>query len=82
MGNKQMRPRDLFGVVVRTIGLGFVAAALLDAVGAGMRLMGLPGHSNYAMDAILFSLVSYAGLGVLFLASADFIVRIVYGRDR
>lgn len=76
-----MHARDLFGVVKRSIGMGFFAMSLLDLVGLTMRALGLPGHAEYSAAAILAALLSYLALSCIFLIAADAMVRIVYGRD-
>ncbi len=76
-----MQAWDVFGVVVRTLGLLLLLYALTLFTIVAIRLLGLQVESRQtlAVDAVLLVIYSAAGLAMLF--GAPRIVRALYAGD-
>jgi hypothetical protein len=68
-------------VLVRAAGFGCLLAGLIDLGHVAFELLGLPIHSNYPVALTLTAVSFWSVLGLLLLAGASLIVRLVYGRD-
>ena len=73
-----MKPRQLFGVLVRLVGVWCLSSTIVEAIEVIAKLDGVPTGSNYTWQ---FTLVTGAGnlLAAFFLVlAADKIVKIAY----
>jgi hypothetical protein len=77
-----MTAEDLFGVVVRLVGLALGLVGLLGFVGAGFGMAGLlpPGSPSQAGDAISAAIWLFLGSALFF--GAGLIARAAYGRRK
>ena len=78
-----MWAKDVFGLVIRLAGMGFVVFGILDAFGVVGTLCGLKNGygSSYPVETMAFAMVMYLGTGVLLLAAAKPVTNLMYGRD-
>ena len=74
-----MRPRQLFGVIVRAAGLAllFISFGALSHVFA--HLFGISIPSKLSLTGDLWSACFYFGTGLALTRGADWIVRFAYG---
>jgi hypothetical protein len=71
-----MKPRDAFGVVVRSIGLVILLYTLRTIV----LMIGI-GDIGFSLKLLVFSIIPTAALGFWMLTGAPLIVDIAYLRD-
>jgi hypothetical protein len=76
-----MKPRDVFGVIVRAAGFGFVVAGVLDIGHLAIEFLGLPVHTSYPPALVWTAAGLWFLLGLSLLAGASLIVRLIYGKD-
>jgi hypothetical protein len=83
-GLMTMTARDVFALVVRLAGMGFVVFGILDAIGAAATISGIPtGHGpNYPVQTMALAMVMYFTVGLLLLVAAKPITHLVYGREK
>jgi hypothetical protein len=88
-GEGAVTARDLFGVIVRTIGLGFLLIGFLRMFGDGVELLitqakfGFSIPLTLAQVAMLFSQgPASIVFGLIWLFAAGGIVRLIYGPER
>ncbi len=74
-----MRPRDLFGVAVRVIGIWFLTQACYWAFYGILKFNPGLGNPNIPQQEDVAMAAFYATLGVLLIVLADSVVRAVYG---
>lgn len=77
-----MTVRDIFGLIVRVTGLGFVLVGLVDLGHLLVVVAGLPLASSYAPSVTLAAAAFWGVLGVGLLCGANLLTRLIYGRDR
>ncbi|HEX4027929.1 MAG TPA: hypothetical protein VHX18_09930 [Rhizomicrobium sp.] len=77
-----MRPRDLFGVALRVLGVWFVYNACYAGFFLGMKEANLPLNSQVSMTQDKLLVGFYLALAFVLLALADRIVALCYGPDR
>ena len=73
-----MRPRELFGVLVRLVGVWCFSSAIVEAIEVIAKLDGIPTGSNYTWQ---FTLITAAGnllAALLLVGGAASIVKIGY----
>ena len=75
-----MWARDLFGLIVRVTGVGFVIFSVFDLFYAAAALIGLPLQS-YGGRIDLAAAALWLAMGVIFISRAEWITRIAYGRN-
>ncbi len=75
-----MTVRDVFGLIVRLVGLAFIVCGLMDLAHVVSVLIGLPTQSNYPQSVTLAAAGFFFVLGAIFFAFANLITRLVYGR--
>ena len=78
-----MTPKDALGLIIRVAGLAFILFAVLDLGHLLAVALGLPlPPARYSSATVLAGAGFWVVLGVLLLASASAIARLLYGRDR
>jgi len=77
-----MKPRKLFGVVLRTAGVMLLAYALWFLSYGVAQFLGLPEEAPMERVHYLISGLLSLAIGWYFLRGAPLIVRLAYGRDR
>ena len=73
-----MRPRQLFGVLVRLVGVWCLSSAIIEAIQVIAKLDNLPMGSNYTWQ---FTLITGAGnllAALILVGGADTVVKIAY----
>lgn len=76
-----MKPRDLFGVLVRFAGLGFIIFAMFDFYYVVVKSLGLSTASRVPIGEDIRGTMFYLVLGLILLLGAKLVVRLVYGPD-
>jgi hypothetical protein len=76
-----MKARDIFGIIVRAVGLGFMVMALFNLYYVFAKLMGLPIVPRYPISVDLSSAGFYVVISLVFLFGAKVIVRLIYGSE-
>lgn len=77
-----MTVKDVFGLIVRTIGSLLIAYGLVDTVALVMRLADLStGHPDVTTVAVAGAVVGYITIGLVIILLAGPITRLAYGRD-
>ena len=83
-----MNPRDLFGVVVRTLGLIVLLAGIVQLIGNGLEILGLQQKFSFTIPLNFGQVAALLGTGfgalicgIALLFCADSVVRLVYGRE-
>ncbi|MEA2824941.1 MAG: hypothetical protein QOF03_1423 [Alphaproteobacteria bacterium] len=76
-----MRPRDVFGVIVRTVGLVVILYAIILILMAIARFSGLTvaTQQTAVVDALFGAIYLFLGCGLIF--GAESIVRAAYGTE-
>ena len=77
-----MKPKDLFGVLVRAIGVVLAVFALWFLAYAGELLLGLPGETPHEHIENLVSAVLAAVVAVYLIRGAPHLVRFAYPKDK
>jgi hypothetical protein len=73
-----MRPRQLFGVLVRLVGVWCLSSAIVEAIEVIAKLDGMPTGSNHTWQ---FSLIAAGGnllAALILIGGADTVVKIAY----
>jgi hypothetical protein len=76
-----MAVQDIYGLIVRSLGLAPILWGLFYVVTLVLHLAGLSAHPERALQPIAGAAVCYVLLGFLIIVSAKPITRLVYGRD-
>lgn len=76
-----MKPRDIFGLIVRVAGFGSILAGIFDLIHLAVVWLGLPLASNYPQAATATAAGIYIVIGCTIIVSAEFITCLAYGRD-
>ena len=76
-----MKPRDLFGVLVRFAGLGFLLLCMFDLYYVEVKSLGLPTASRLTLGEDIRGVIFYLSLGLILFVGAKVIVRLAYGPD-
>ena len=77
-----MRPRDLFGVALRVLGVWFLYDAFIAGLYLGMKEANLPLNSQVSMTQDKLLVGFYLALAFVLLVLANRIVTLCYGPDR
>lgn len=77
-----MRPRDLFGVALRVLGVWFLYDACNAALFLGMKEARLPLNSQVSMTQDKLIAGFYLALAFVLLILTDRIVALCYGPDK
>ncbi len=75
-----MTPREVFGLIVRTMGLGLILAACFDLYGMVVKLAGVESQSQGTLGEYVAATVCFTLMGLVLLYAAERIVTLVYGR--
>jgi hypothetical protein len=78
-----MSAKDVFGLILRLTGMGFVIFGILDAMGVVATLSGFQtGYgSRYPVETMALAMAMYLATGLFLLVAAKPITNLVYGRD-
>jgi hypothetical protein len=77
----RMSAKDIFALIVRLAGLGFVIAGVLDVLGMLATVAGIPTGHTTPIPVIGLAAIEYFVIGLVLLVTAKAITRLVYGRD-
>ena len=77
-----MTARDIFGLIVRVIGLGLIVFGVFYLFPVATILLGLPFPSRFSASANALAAAFFLILGAIFILGAKPITRVVYGRER
>ena len=75
-----MSVRNVFGLIVRVMGLALVLFGLLDLASLPLHLMGLSARPDVKAPQLAAAAVTYLVTGVAVICLANLITRLVYGR--
>ena len=75
-----MTVKDVFGLIVRLAGLVFIICALFDLSFLLKVWLGLPLPAGHLPSDVFIATGLYSIVGVVLLACANLITRLVYGR--
>ena len=73
-----MRPRHLFGVLIRIGGIWAFSYAVISALEAVAKMLNIPIGSNYTWQFNVVVAFGYLLIGFVLLFGADIIVALVY----
>jgi len=76
-----MTVKDIFGLIVRTMGLVMILFGLFDLAYVAAKLLGLPLPSRYPVSVDAISSAFYFIIGIAVILSATLITNLIYGRD-
>jgi hypothetical protein len=83
-----VKPRDLFGVVVRTLGLIALLTGTVQLIANGLDILRLQQKFSFTIPLTIGQLAALLGTGlgalicgIALLFGAGFVVRLVYGRE-
>lgn len=76
-----MTPRDVFGIIVRTVGLGFVAYSF-EYLQAPLGMALYPAAADASLSTYMVYGVIYFLIGAYLLRGAPHLVRFAYPPDR
>ena len=77
-----MRPRDLYGVLLRATGTGFIFFAVFDLIHIVEQLLSLPVWESRPIPNLATGGLIWLAIGIGLLLTAEWIVRAVYGPDK
>ena len=75
-----MSARELYGVSVRLLGLAFVVCALFDAFHLVAKIFDIDPPSPHGLAYLSLATAFYACFGAAFLAFAERVATLAYGR--
>jgi hypothetical protein len=73
-----MQARDLFGVVVRTVGIAMIIYGLYDIFFLVIMAMGMEYESHHSTELVAWAAGFFLLLGVAIIGAAERIVRLAY----
>jgi hypothetical protein len=76
-----MTAKDLLGVLIRAAGLGLIGCGLIDLGHLVTRGLGLSGTAQYPAAVLATAMAVWFILGLVIIAAADLVVRLVYRRS-
>jgi hypothetical protein len=77
-GKMTMRPRHLFGVLIRLGGIWWLAYAVIDIVSLLFKLDGVPTGSNYTWQFSLMGVFANLLVGFVLFFGAEYVVALAY----
>jgi hypothetical protein len=81
MKGREMTGRDLFGAGTRLLGLYLLQLGLTDFVRVICKIFGIPMPAIYSLGEDLTAAVHLSAFGLILMFGANFITRLVYGRQ-
>jgi uncharacterized membrane protein len=76
-----MTVKDVFGLIIRTVGFVPIVYGLIDAVALVLSLLHLSTRPEIAPASIAIAMVGYILIGSVIIILAKPITRLAYGRD-
>lgn len=77
-----MTVKDIFGLIIRTVGLALIVFGAFDMVSLLFRLAGLEtAHPEMSTVSVAVAAASFSILGVVVIVLANPITRLAYRRD-
>jgi len=77
-----MREREIFRLIVRTVGVALIAFGVSDAVGSLLTYLKFQTDRYYTAADRASAALAYLLSGLLILLAADLLTRVVYRADK